>query len=582
MLPIAGVVAYDWDLLTDRLRWSAKAAELLRVAPEAISSGRAYARLIDPKGPPGRYDTVTETGQRDEGDGVNYHVEYRFLTGDTDEPELWIEDNGRWYAGPDGSPSRARGVIRAINERRARDERLIYRSDHDDLTGGLNRPRLIEELGAAIEAADRYQSSASFAVVAVDNLAVLNDAYGFDVADEVIAGVAKRIRREMRADDCIGRLSGNKLGIVLNACTESDLRVAVERFSRAVGAGPISTGTGSVAVTVSVGGVVMPRHGRNANEALMHAQEALDEARLRGCAGIVVYEPSPQRDATRKQNVQVAAQIVAALNEGRIGLVLQPVIGVGDRAPVFHEALCRINLDDGSQIAAGEFIETAERLGIVRLLDHRTLDLAVAKLVRDPDLALSINVSTVSAYDGSWFGRLTAHLRRHPQVAGRLIVEITETMAIRDMKRAVEFVRSVRDLGCRVAIDDFGAGHTSFRNLRSLGADIVKIDGAFIERISDNEDDQFFVATLVSLARRIGLETVAEKVAKESDARILKTLGVDYLQGHLFADVEEVVAPSDTPDADGAPGDVEPGDVGPGDVAPGDVGPRDAKSAAAG
>lgn len=545
VLPLVGVMAYDWDLATDRLIWSNTAPDLLKVPPEAIASGRGYARLIDPKGPPGRFDAVTATGQRDEGEGVAYHIEYRLLTEDPDETELWIEDNGRWYAGSDGRPARAHGVVRAVNERRARDERLIYRSDQDELTGGLNRPRLIEELAAAINTADRHHSSAAFAMVAVDNLAILNDAYGFDIADEVIAGVARRIRREMRADDCIGRLSGNKLGIVLNACSDTDLCVAIARFSRAVGAGPISTGTGSVAVTVSVGAVVLPRHGRTANDAMMHAQEALDEARVRGCAGIVVYEPSPQRDADRKHNVQVAAQIVAALNEGRIALVLQPVVAVGDRKPIFHEALCRINLDDGSQIAAGAFIETAERLGIVRLVDHRTLDLAVSRLVRDSSLVLSINVSAVSAYDGSWFGRLHAHLRRHPDIAHRMIVEITETMAIRDMERAVAFVRSVRELGCRVAIDDFGAGHTSFRNLRSLGADIVKIDGAFIERIAETEDDRFFVATLVSLARRIGLETIAEKVTTETDARILEDLGVDYLQGHLFPMLEDVPAPGE-------------------------------------
>lgn len=542
ILPVVGAAAYDWDLSSDGLAWSPSAAKLLKVTPEQIVSGRAFARLIDPDGPLGRYDAVMSTEQHDEGEGVAYHIEYRFLTDNPEERELWIEDNGRWYAGADGKPARARGLIRAINERRAREERLIYRSDHDDLTGGLNRPRLIEELAAALDAGQRYRTSAAFAIVAVDNLAVLNDAYGFDVADEVIAGVSRRIRREMRSDDSIGRLSGNKLGIVLNTCTESDLRIAVERFSRAVAVGPVAAGTGSVSVTISIGGVVMPRSGCSAGEALMHAQEALDEARLRGCAGVVVYEPSPRRDAARRRNVQVAAQIVAALNEGRIALVLQPVVTAADGFVAFHEALCRINLDDGTQIAAASFIETAERLGIVRLVDHRALDLAVARLVKSPSLTLAINVSTASALDGGWFGRLHAHVRRHRDIAARLVVEITETMAIGDMARAIDFVQSIRDLGCRVAIDDFGAGHTSFRNLRSLGADIVKIDGAFVERLSENEDDQFFVRTLVTLAQRIGLETVAERVSKDSDAAILKQIGVNYLQGHLFGVAEEAVA----------------------------------------
>lgn len=534
VLPLVGVALYEWDLARDCVTWSGDAARLLKVAPETIATGRRYGGRIDPKGPEGRSEAITCSGQRDDGAGVTYHVEYRFLTDGPDEPDLWIEDSGVWFAGTDGRPARARGVIRAINERRARDERLIYRSDHDDLTGGLNRPRLLEELGAAIETAHANETSAAFAIVSVDNLSILNDAYGFDVADQVIAGVARRIRREMRADDAIGRLTGNKLGLVLHDCSEDDLRFATERFSRTVAAGPLPAGDGSVAVTVSIGGTDVPRHGATPGEALMHAQEALDEARLRGCGGIVLYEPSDRRDRARQQNVKTAAQIVAALNEGRLALVLQPVVAVGDYKPVFHEALCRIVLDDGSQIAAADFIETAERLGIVRLVDHRTLDLAVARLAADPDLVLSLNVSAISAYDGSWLSCLQGHLLTRRDMARRLIIEITETMTIRDMERAVAFVQAVRDLGCRVAIDDFGAGHTSFRSLRSLGADMVKIDGAFVERLSENADDQFFVATLVSLARRIGLETVAERVSKAGDARILEDLGVDYLQGYLF------------------------------------------------
>lgn len=538
VLEAVSVAAYHWDIATDRLVWSGEASTLLKMAQEEMASGRRFARRVDPKGPPGRYESVMSSHLHDEGAGIDYHIEYRLLPVAGKDDALWIEDNGRWYAGSDGRPAHAHGIVRAINERRARDERLIFRSDHDDLTGGLNRTRLIEELGAAIDTANRYRASAAFAIVAVDNLSILNDAYGFDVADEAIAGVAARIRREMRGGDVIGRLSGNKVGLVLNRCGDKDLRIATQRFARAVGAGPISTRTGAVAVTVSIGGLVVPRHGRDHTEALAHAQEALDEARLRGCAGIVVYEPSPGRDAARKRNVLVAAQIISALNEGRIALALQPIVSVGDGSVVFQEALCRLNLEDGTQLTASTFIETAEQLGIVRLVDHRALDLAVAALNRDPALTLSVNVSMAGALDGSWYAQLAAHVRCRRELAGRLIVEITETMAICDISRAREFVQSVRDLGCRVAIDDFGAGHTSFRNLRSLGADIVKIDGAFIERISENDDDRFFVATLVALAKRIGLKTVAERVAKDDDAAILKEIGVDYLQGHLYGPAE--------------------------------------------
>lgn len=534
ILASIGAAAYDWDIASDRIAWGGQVEGMLGIAAEAVGSGRLYARRLDSQGPPGRHAAVVESGLKDEGGGVPYHIEYRFLPSEGSAEALWIEDNGRWFAGPDGKPARAHGIIRAINERRARDERLIFRSDHDNLTGGLNRVRLVEEIGAAIAAAERFRRSAAVAIVAVDNLAILNDAYGFDVADVVIAGVARRVRREMRGGDSIGRLAGNKLGLVLNDCGEADLRIAVDRFARVVGSGPIATGTGQVAVTVSVGGVVLPRYGRTAQEALAHAQEALDEARLRGSAAVVVYEPSPGRDAARRHNAEVAGQVVSALNEGRIGLALQPVVRTGTREPAFHEALCRLSLPDGTVIAAGDFIETAERLGIVRLIDHRTVDLALAELRADPDLVLSINVSTSSALDGTWFARLVGHIRRDRRIAARLIVEITESMAITNLQRAVDFVQAVRDLGCRVAIDDFGAGHTSFRNLRALGVDLIKIDGCFVERIAENEADRFFVSTLVSLARHVGLDVVAERVSREIDAAALAAIGVDYLQGHLF------------------------------------------------
>ena len=556
VLGAVGVAAYEWDIKTDRLRWNDPVDDLLGVGDGSIDTGRAFMQRLDPAGPTGREAVILSAAQTDAEttgagqSGVAYHIEYRIRCDDQDRSGqmLWIEDSGRWYGDDEGRPVRALGIIRIINDRRAREERLLYRSDHDELTGGLNRVRMIEEIDTAIADADRYQASSGFAVAAIDNLAVLNDAYGYHAADTVIAGVAARIRGEMRSGDAIGRLSGNKLGVVLRRCSEDDLMVAMRRFARAVGGSPIaaepgSGGTCAIGVTVSIGGVVMPRHGRGHAEVLAHAHEALDSARSGGCAGLMQYEPSPRDEMARRRNAGLAGEIVSALNDGRIALAHQPIVSAKTGDVAFHEALCRLTLKDGSLLAASDFIETAERLGIVRMVDARALELAVANLCAVEDRTLSVNVSSLSALDGAWFSQLSGHIRRNRRIADRLIIELTETMAIADIERAVDFVGSIRDLGCRVAIDDFGSGHTSFKSLRQLGADIVKIDGAFIERISQTEDDQFFVATLVALARRIGLETVAEKVACQADADMLKTLGVDYLQGNLFGRAESVAPP---------------------------------------
>jgi EAL domain-containing protein (putative c-di-GMP-specific phosphodiesterase class I) len=154
-------------------------------------------------------------------------------------------------------------------------------------------------------------------------------------------------------------------------------------------------------------------------------------------------------------------------------------------------------------------------------------------MIASPRLNASVNVSAASTGDPDWWASLAATLRAHPGIAERLTVEITETAAIQDIDETKGFVARVKELGCRIAIDDFGAGYTSFRNLRKLGVDLVKIDGAFVRNLTQSEDDRAFVRTLIDLARRLGLKTVAEWVQDEASAAILADWGCDYLQGAL-------------------------------------------------
>jgi len=161
------------------------------------------------------------------------------------------------------------------------------------------------------------------------------------------------------------------------------------------------------------------------------------------------------------------------------------------------------------------------------------LELALEQLISSPELKVSLNVSAASTVDPDWWSALGSMLRAHAGVAERLTVEMTETMAIQDIDDTRGFVARVKDLGCKIAIDDFGAGYTSFRNLRRLGVDVVKIDGSFVQNLRRSEDDRAFVHTLIDLARRLGLETVAEWVQDEESASILAAWECDYIQGAL-------------------------------------------------
>jgi diguanylate cyclase (GGDEF)-like protein len=530
-----GTVPYAWQVATDELIWGANVADVLEVPDAALLvSGGSYARLVDAHDGRARFDAVMNSGMKDEGAGVPYEVQYALKPTPDSAPLHWIEDSGRWFAGPDGTPARAHGIVRVIDARREQEQQLAYLSRYDGLTNEMNRWHMTAVLTRTLDEAIKLRSSCGFMLAAVDNLGRINEAYGFNIADEVIAAVASRIRSQMRGKDHLGRFSGNKFGIILNNCTPDDMLIAADRLLVGARDHVVQTSVGPVAVTVTIGGVTAPRHARNVNEVLARAQDALDAAKVKRRGSFQAYRPNPERDAQRQENVRATDEIIKGLNDRRLFLVYEPIVAIGSRQPAFYECLMRVRRTDGSLLAVNEMVPLAERLGLVRLLDHRVLELVLEELAGAPSLKASLNLSAASTVDPDWWASLGAALRTHPGIAERLTVEITETTAIQDIDDTRGFVARVKDLGCRIAIDDFGAGYTSFRNLRKLGVDIVKIDGSFVQNLRRSEDDRAFVQTLIDLARRLGLETVAEWVQDEESAAILADWGCDYIQGALI------------------------------------------------
>jgi diguanylate cyclase (GGDEF)-like protein len=532
ILASVGEATYFWDLLSDRLSWSANAPAVLMSGDTVITTGRAFSQLLVPENPTTRFDAVMQSGRLDDGNGVAYQTQYALRA--PEGGHFWIEDTGRWFAGLDGRPSHAQGVVRVVTERHEEEQRLVYLSKFDKLTGDVNRWHLAELLNDSLADAIRFRSSCGFLLISIDALKRINDSYGFDVADEVIAAIAKRLRARLRSGDVLGRFSGNKFGLLLRKSTLEEMTTAAERLLAAVREDTIPTSAGAIAVTATIGGVVAPRHARDASEVLARAQEALHAARAKRRGSFQAYRPSIEREELRRDNVRATDEIVAALNERRLLLAFEPVVDTVTRAPVLYEALMRIRRADGTLASAGTIIPIAERLGLVRLIDHRVLELVMAELAAAPSLRLSVNVSPESTIDPDWWAMLDAQLRRNPGVANRLTLEITEMAEIHDVDETRGFVIRAKDFGCRIAIDDFGAGFTSFRNLRKLGVDIIKIDGAFVQNLTRSQDDRVFVRTLIDLGRDLGLSTVAEWVQCEDTAQMLRGWGCNYLQGRLI------------------------------------------------
>lgn len=351
ILASLGQAAFVWDIAADTIAWSDNAVAVFTDVPlQALTSATEFARLIEPVRSI-RSDALGQSAPPRSGEAVAYRIEYGVRTS-MSAPVIWIEETGCWFAGPDGRPARAQGVVRVDNERHARDEQLMRLSRNDPLTGELNRTHLIASLAEAIEEVTRSRASCAFMLIGIDHLARVNDAFGFDVADAVIAEVGKRIRARLRGGDVLGRFSGNKFGLILRNCTVDDTNVAAERFLAGIRDEVVPTVSGPVSVTASIGAISVPRYARNADEAVNRAQETLDAAKRRRAGSFSLWRPNVERDAQRRVNIRVTDEIVTALNERRIVTAFEPVVEARSRQPAFYECLVRMEQDDGRALLA--------------------------------------------------------------------------------------------------------------------------------------------------------------------------------------------------------------------------------------
>jgi diguanylate cyclase (GGDEF)-like protein len=539
----AGLAAYRWDIATDHLAWSADTPQVLRRHADTISTGKRFASLLDPENLTSRYDTVMNGASSDQGQGVAYQIEYQLKADEALGYEAtWLEDTGRWFADRDGRPAYAVGIVRQVTARHLRDQHLSELSHTDTLTGLMNRNRLDEALEESIAQAIVGSSNCAFAVASIRNLDIVNDAYGFDVADEVIAAVALRLRGVMRVGDGIGRYSGSKFGIILNACSDSELPRALERFLNTARDSVIETTKGPVWVLLSIGAVCLPLHAQTSTAAKALAEESLSAALRLSSDSHVIFSPSRSLTEQRMVDARCAAEIVECLKNNRFKLAFQPIVSAETGEVTCHEALLRMRDEAGELVTAGHLVPVAERLGLIRLVDRCVVQLALEVLHTHPGARLSINISATTANDPRWNAQIIEMIEASAEVADRLTIEITETSALTDLTSALLFLEKIRAAGCCVAIDDFGAGFTSFRNLRDLPIDVIKLDGSYCRNLTTDSENVYFARTLIDMAHHFGIRTVAEWVETETDSTVLTSLGIDFLQGN-FLGLPDVTPP---------------------------------------
>ncbi len=533
---------FEFDPAAGKLFWSdpAAAARLLgaEISVSAVGREDFDQRIVG--GDAGLRRTAFD------GAVQNYACEYQ-LSRRPGEAH-WVEERGGWLGA--GADRRLIGVIRSIEVQKRREAHLAWLAENDELTGVMNRAQMRVRLDEALGELKSRGGAGAYLLIGIDDVGAINADFGFDVADEVIVECSRRISLALRPGDFVGRVAGTKFGVFLTAANERVREVCV-RLLNSVRESVIETQKGSVAASISIGAVETPKDADSAHKAMACAEAALDQAKRLGRSSWSSFSEKTDIVTQRRRNTHMSDVILTALNERRVRLAFQPIVSDIGESPTKFECLIRMRALDGREVPAPEFIPVAERLGLVHLLDRRVLELAVNTLAACPNVKLNVNVSMETVKDPLWAEGYLSVMRANEALARRITVELTETQVIDAIDASIEFVAELKKIGASFGIDDFGAGYTSFRNLKALDIDILKIDGSFVTGVSSWRENQLFVRTLLDLARNFGMKTVAEWVDNEADAMLLKGLGVDFLQGYLIGKPETSPAwlPDGAPDA---------------------------------
>lgn len=535
-----GEATYSWNIETDLMTWSIDAGPLFGLRDQAsLGTGTTFATLVDQASPTSRHAEIFESDRKDPGTGVPFST--RYLVNPAPGVRFWIEDSGRWFANAAGRPRLVHGVCRRVLAPTAQEIALVTKRHFDPATGALTRADFCNALAHAIEANAKDKRGLVLMLVSVDGLQQMNRAYGYHVGDEVIAAIVRRLRGMIRRRDILGRYATNKIGLVLAPSLAEHMEFVASRLASGIRGMPIETSAGPISAGVHIGGVSIPRDAKSTLEALHACEEALTDARERIDTTFIAFSADHDTTSRRSSNREATDMVLSALNERRIRLAYQPIVSSVSGDVAMYESLVRMVTPEGECLGAGHVVPVAERLGFLHLVDHRVTELAIESLRTHPDVTLTVNVGVATALHPDWMAAFRAALAFDPDVARRLIVEITETSLIEDINAARRLIEGIKEMGARVAIDDFGAGHTSFRNMRLLPIDILKIDGTFIKNLARSADDRFFVQTLLQLARHLGIETVAEWVQDEETLALLTSWGVEYIQGDFLGEARDAL-----------------------------------------
>jgi diguanylate cyclase (GGDEF)-like protein/PAS domain S-box-containing protein len=471
----------------------------------------------------------------------------------------WVSVHTTLIRDENGEPAYFLSQIQDITTRRKYESRLQYMADHDPLTGLLNRRAYERILAEHLAQGERYGHEGAVLLLDLDEFKQVNDTLGHCAGDDLIVRVGTALAERLRGTDTVARLGGDEFAILLPKGGREEAEQVASALLQAISAERAARGPKGRARPISASIGVAPlsgAQGTTADEALINADLAMYDAKEAGRNRFKTYGGSSDGQAGIEARLEWVERIRTALEEDRFTLHAQPVVDAISGEITQLELLVRMLGARGELIMPGSFLPVAERFGLIGDIDRWVVTTAIRMLGeqsrRGVHPKVEINLSGHSLGDPGLAAHIDSELRGAAVDPTQLVFEVTETAAIGNIEAAQHFAEQLAELGCRFALDDFGAGFGSFYYLKHLPFDFIKIDGEFVRNLTADDTDRVVISAVVELARGLGKRTIAEFVGDEATVAALRDLGVDYLQGfHLGkpAPIESWIASLQAPAA---------------------------------
>ena len=423
-------------------------------------------------------------------------------------------------------------TVSALHER---DRRLHRLANHDSLTGLINRHRFSELLIEQLEEEDFEHTPSALLFIDLDQFKYINDTLGHAAGDRLLIQAARRLESTVRKNDQVSRFGGDEFTILLRDLERADVESICEALVQNMRDHLFVENGHSFSIPCSIGVTMIDSNRFSPAELMAQADMACHDAKARGRNRFNFYEASGQDQQQMEADIGWSQKIQKALADDALVVHFQPIVDLERGEPSHYEVLLRLPDETGELVPPDAFLPAANRFGLMVDIDRWVIRNALERLAgvrtRYGDIRFTLNVSGNIFEDTDLLGYIQEHLQKNDLPPDSLILEITEQIAVRNMINATEQMQELIELGCKFAIDDFGAGYSSFDYLKSLPVDYIKIDGAFIRDICEDVIDQTIVRSICEIARASGKQTIAEYVQDAATLDLLGELGVDYAQG---------------------------------------------------